>query len=140
MKGRTKNQPRKSGRFASKDTPPKVMLGFCADPSTTATVEQLAEEYFKGVKSAAMDFLVLSALQELGRPVEGVIIPRIPGLNAPEEEQSAAGNGNTQVMHSSINANTADNAMSATQIGNANRNVNVKKNHAEPARTSKRRK
>ena len=116
MKGRTKNQPRKSGRFASKDTPPKVMLGFCADPSTTATVEQLAEEYFKGVKSAAMDFLVLSALQELGRPVEGVIIPRIPGLNAPEEDAAAPA---SQTVH-------AENSTAASiAVGNGNSSISA---------------
>ncbi len=84
MKGKTKNQPRKGGKFAQKATPPKVMLGFCATPSTVAAVEQLADEFFNGVKSTAMDFLTCFAMQEIGRPVEGVVVPRIPGLNAPE--------------------------------------------------------
>lgn len=140
MKGKTKDQPRKGGRFGPKDTPIKQIVSYSEDPASIEAVNHLAEDFFGGDKSAARRFLILYALQGLRRPVEGVFLPLVPGLNAPDDTTSAHGDGNTQVVNSSINANTADQAMAATQIGNANRNVNVKKNHDKPVRPSKRRK
>lgn len=107
-------------------------------PEISNGVQDWADVNCSGNFSYAVDALLLIGLRAEGFVIEGVEQRPLAGKQG--DTTSASGDGNTQVVNSNINASTADEAMAATQIGNANRNVNVKKNHAEPARPAKRRK
>lgn len=110
----------------------KVARNITLDPDIVESVARWAKRHGYRAFSNAVEALLYYGLKERGCDVRD--------LPEPESQCSTSGDGNTVLSASPINANTADNAMSATQIGNSNRNVNVKKNHDKPVRPSKRRK
>jgi hypothetical protein len=133
------------GYFAEGDKPAMEKKGIPFDSQLLHDAEHFQKEFDLSSMAETVRALMRLGMESIGFPhvdMEPELTRKIHAKldKGKYNASSIAGDGNNQVVNSSINATAADEAMSATQIGNSNRNVNVKKNHAQPSRTSKRRK
>ncbi len=152
MKAKPRVRDEKTGKYVKSGR--GTNIGVRLPDNLLIALQNYATSYFydekkgKGNINQAAQRLIYEALCNLGFDVNGENIPvpeepaEVTRLYAQQASRSPSitGDGNAQLSASPLNANATDNAMSATQIGSANRNVNLKKNHDKPVPPSKRRK